>query len=259
MSTISEQVRGDLWERVATGLRTDISDGILQADDTLPSENALAEQYEVHRTTVRRALTELTHEGLITEGQGRRGRRVRGYKPIIWRLSLYESRDYHEHAGNGGGDQFDVEIRSQERTPSETIEVVIVDPPERVAELLKLKPGELIVARRRVRLVDGTPYQLADSYFRHSLIDGTPLIEPRSVSYPGGLLAGIGHPQARFRDEITVRMPTRDEAAKLSLPAITPVAEITRTGYAEDGTPLRVMVTIAPGDRHKFVYEVEAS
>ena len=88
VSPISEQVRGDLWERVADGLRAKIRDGILQAGDTLPAEDALAAQYEVHRTTVRRALTELTHEGLITEGQGRRGRRVRSYEPIIWRLSL---------------------------------------------------------------------------------------------------------------------------------------------------------------------------
>src|ERR1039458_3978452 len=93
-----------------------------------------------------------------TGGRGRQGRQVRGYRPLEWHLWQYESRDHHEHTGNGG-DQFDAEVRSQDRIPSETIEVGIVAPPERGSELLKLKPGELIVVRRRVRLVDGTPYQ----------------------------------------------------------------------------------------------------
>jgi hypothetical protein len=35
--------------------------------------------------------------------------------------------------------------------------------------------------------------------------------------------------------------------------------QVTRTGYAQDGTPLRVMVTIAPGDRKTLVYETDAT
>jgi GntR family transcriptional regulator len=32
-----------------------------------------------------------------------------------------------------------------------------------------------------------------------------------------------------------------------------------RTGYCEDKSPLRVMVTIVPGDRHTLVYELDAT
>src|SRR5262249_10847439 len=41
--------------------------------------------------------------------------------------------------------------------------------------------------------------------------------------------------------------------------ACTPVAEITRIGYTEDRTPLRVMISVAPGDRNVLVYKLEAS
>lgn len=54
-------------------------------------------------------------------------------------------------------------------------------------------------------------------------------------------------------------MPTPTETARLRLPAGTPVAEVTRTGYAEDGSPLRVMITVVPGDRNILVYETDAS
>ena len=260
MRPVSGQVRGHEWEAVDKALRADIDRGRLKAGDTLPSENRLSELHKVSRHTVRRALAELAGDGLITEGHGRLGRQVRGYKPLKWPLWLYESRVYHEHASSPGGDQFDAAVRTQGRTPSETVRRVIGPPvPAHVSELLQLEPDELVVVRRRVRSVDGIPWQLADSYFRESLIRGTPLMEPRSVSAPGGILAAIGHPQATFRDEIAVRMPAKAETRRLSLPAVTPVAEITRTGYAEDKTPLRVMITIAPGDRHTFIYEIEAS
>ncbi|MGH3832032.1 MAG: UTRA domain-containing protein [Pseudonocardiaceae bacterium] len=62
--------------------------------------------------------------------------------------------------------------------------------------------------------------------------------------------------QSQFVDEIKARMPTRSEKDRLKLTPGTPVAEITHTGYGEDDTPLRVMVTVAPGDRHLFVYEI---
>lgn len=49
-----------------------------------------------------------------------------------------------------------------------------------------------------------------------------------------------------------------EEVSRLEIDAGTPVAAITRTGYGADDRPLRVMVTIAPGDRHLLVYEWEA-
>lgn len=99
---------------------------------------------------------------------------------------------------------------------------------------------------------------LADSYFPKELVRGTPLMLPEDVSAPGGVLASGGLIQARHRDEITVRMPTRAEIEKLSLPAAAPVAVHMRTGYDQNDRPLRVMITILPGDRHVIRYDVPA-
>jgi len=80
---------------------------------------------------------------------------------------------------------------------------------------------------------------------------------PKDVSAPGGLLASIRHPEARIVDEIQIRMPTKEESSRLGLPTGTPVAEHMRTGLGKDRKPLRVMLTIAPGDRHALVYELD--
>jgi GntR family transcriptional regulator len=248
-----------LYTRVADALRRGIERGEYAPGDPIPSEADLQRQYNVSRDTIRKALAALTQEGLIGGGQGRT-RFVRSYAPLRWALSSFESRSHHEAVLGSTLDAWSTEVQDQGRRPSETIEVNIALPSDRVAERLRIDASkDLVVVRRRVRYVDDVPYQLADSYFPESLVRGTPLIEPRSVSARGGVLASIGHPQARYVDEIAVRMPTRTETDRLDLPPGTPVAELTRTGYAADDRPLRVMVTIAPGDRNILVYELDAS
>ena len=237
-----------LYEQVAMALRGAITRGELKPGEAIPSEAKLRAQHGVSRDTVRKALGVLTQEGLVIAGQGRT-RYVRTYTPLRWTLSSSEDQDRPD------SDAWNAEVASQGRQPAETIEVSIVVPPERVADRLKLDPNRvLVVVRKRIRYVDGKPYQLADSYFPEQLVRGTPLIEPRSVSR--GLLATIGCTQSWFVDEIEVRMPTLTENDRLKLVPGTPVAEITRTGYGEDDTPLRVMVTVAPGDRNLFVYKI---
>ncbi len=81
---------------------------------------------------------------------------------------------------------------------------------------------------------------------------------PGDTTIPGGLMAAAGHRQVRFRDEIGIRMPTHGEVFRLDLPAGTPVGEHVRVGYNGDGRPVRVIVTIVPGDRHRIIYEVSA-
>lgn len=62
--------------------------------------------------------------------------------------------------------------------------------------------------------------------------------QPRMyLSTHGGILASVSLIQARYRDEITVRMPTSAETEKLSLPSATPVAVHMRTGYDERDRP----------------------
>jgi DNA-binding GntR family transcriptional regulator len=243
-----------LYEQVAAALRAAIEQGELQPGSAVPSEADLRERHNVSRDTVRKALALLAQEGLITSGQGK-ARYVRAYSPLRWSLSSFECRDRGDSAD--AVDAWALHVRNQGRQPSETIEVGIVVPPTRVLERLRLDPASgFAVVRRRVRYVDEKPYQLADSYFPEEIVRGTLLMEPRSVSAPGGLLAAIGYTQVRFVDEIAIRMPTATETERLGLPTGTPVAEVTRTGYAADGKPLRTMVSIAPGDRNVLVYEI---
>lgn len=60
-----------LYRQLADLLRAQIEGGDLAPGHELPSETALADQYQVGRDTVRDALWQLRAEGLITTERGR--------------------------------------------------------------------------------------------------------------------------------------------------------------------------------------------
>ena len=70
------------------------------------------------------------------------------------------------------------------------------------------------------------------------------------------ILKEAGYEQVYDIDEIITRMPTPDEVTRLGIPAGTPVAEHIRTGYTAEGKPVRVMISIVPGDTLILQYTI---
>lgn len=245
-----------LWEGLYTELRSRIEGGELPPGAAVPRELQLAEEHSLSRTTVRQALARLQADGLITQGQGRLGRRVRDQRPLEWNLHRFERGERRDDASTGM-DDWAAGVAEQGRTPRQEVRVSIETPPAGVCAALELSDGDMAVRRTRIRYVDNAPYQLSISWFPESLARGTLLMEGRDVAVPGGILRHIGCPQVAVRDQIMIRMPTPAEADQLEIPTGTPVGEHQRTGYGEDGQPLRHMVTVFAGDKHFLVYELE--
>ncbi len=60
-----------LFVQIESDIRSNIEQGIYKAGDKLPAENELMEQYRVSRITIRRAISDLTEEGLLIKKQGK--------------------------------------------------------------------------------------------------------------------------------------------------------------------------------------------
>jgi GntR family transcriptional regulator len=244
-----------LWETVYAAVRSQIDAGELNPGDQIPGELTLASEHGVARSTVRQALQRLQQEGVITEGKGRLGRTVRTAHPLRWNLTKFE-KGARRDSPDTGMDDWSAGIMDEGRTPRQIVTVSIAPAPANIARWLEIPTGELAVRRHRRRLVDDVPHQLATSWFPESIARNTPLMEERDVVMPGGVLAATGHPQRLVRDEITVRMPTPTEADQLELPMGTPVGQHVRIGIGLDDRPVRVMVTVFPGDRQVLAYEL---
>lgn len=244
------------WRAVLNELREAIRSGQYRPGERLPTVDELMERYDINsRPIVQKVLAALAAEGLVVT-RHRVGTFVREYSPIDWFPGAFEHRVSRRDVEGVGQDAWASDVTTQGRTPRQEIRIEKVAAPAAIAERLGVEPGTVVAVRRRLRLVDDTPFQTADSYYPLWVAEGTPIMEPGDIFIPGGLMAAAGHAQVRFRDEIIVRMPDPDEQARLSLPPGTPVAEHTRTGYDADDRAVRVIITIAPGDRHRIIYEV---
>ncbi len=66
-------VTASLAKQIAEKIRDSITDGTLEADDQLPTENELAKQFQVSRPTIREALKRLAAQSLIRSRRGPAG------------------------------------------------------------------------------------------------------------------------------------------------------------------------------------------
>jgi DNA-binding GntR family transcriptional regulator len=242
-----------ITQRITTDLRSQIQDGTLGPGALLPSETEVAREYGVSRQTARSALQALEREGLVIV-RPRRGRVVRSSHRLRWHLTEFERPD---HTVLATSDAWETDIERQGHDPTrQDLEVARITPPGAVAARLKLDPRtDMVVVRRHVRYIDGKPAIISDDYFDEKIVEGTELAEPADTTREN-ILAEAGYEQVYDIDEIITRMPTPDEIARLGIPAGTPVAEHIRTGYTADNKPVRLMISIIPGDTLILQYTV---
>jgi DNA-binding GntR family transcriptional regulator len=238
-------VREPRMRQIAEDLRQQIEDGAIGPGALLPSEPELARSHGVSRQTARAALQMLEREGLVVV-RPRRGRIVRSNKRLVWNLSEFE---LPQNTGLASSDAWEADLERQGHDPTrQDLLVETIRPPRKIAAILGLDPEkESCVVRRHVRYIDAKPGIISDDYFDEAVVRGTELSAPADTTRED-ILKEAGYEQTYDVDEIITRMPTPDEALRLSLGAGQPVAEHTRTGFTAADRAVRVMVSIVPGD-----------
>jgi GntR family transcriptional regulator len=237
---------------VADALRARILAGGWEIAERLPSRVRLADEYEVGRNVIQRAMDRLIIDGLL-EGRAGSGTYVRMPRE---RLRLVRSRRGERLGGSpslvgmtepGKADAWDA--HSQVRVPA----------PEAIAERLAISPGDLCVTTHYEFLTEGKPVQLSESWEPMAITDGTPVVLPES-----GPLAGKGVVQ-RMRSigvvvatVIELPRPARATQAQANLLGISfgdLVLQIERTIYDTDGRPVETADIVIPDMRREVAYE----
>ena len=239
-----------LHGQMTADLRTLITSGELKPGSALPSESQLGERYGVSRPTVRRALQTLEQEGLISAHVGR-GRVVRDRRAMV-----YRPQQEFEPRRSATMDRFTMALSEEGRQASQSIEVAVESASGLIAERLGVPEGTPVVVRKRVRFIDGEPFNINDTYYTLELAAGTAVMSPADI--PEGsnsVIEKVVGPEVRAVDEIYVRMPTPDETRRLKLSTGTPVAVHYCTGYTKEDRVVRVEYFVIPGDRHVILFE----
>ncbi len=197
-------------------LRTRLMAEEWPAGERLPSETDLAGQYGVARMTIRQAVGVLASEGLLVRRQGLG----------TFAVDRRPTRSADELLS------FTEEMRRQgHEVQTKLISAAVEQPPPAAREALQLGQCAAAVMVRRMRLLDGSPVIVQNSwlpYARFAGLDADPLLD-------GSLYAMIetryGVTIVRAKQVFTAVAVDQPDAAILGLQPYEPVLQITRTTY----------------------------
>lgn len=251
--TNTDDDRRPKYQRIADTLREAIQSGEYGPGDRLPGENELMAAHGVARMTARQALSVLRDEG-VAEARKGAGVFVRAFRPLrrrgIQRLS-------QEQWGSGRSIwSADIENRALE---VDQVTVSEETAPDHIGAVLDLGDDDTVCVRRRRFVLDDKAVLLATSYLPMSVVAGSAITQEDTG--PGGTyarLAELGHKPVHFREEIRSRMPSKDEAARLSMSAGTPVILICRTAFADEGRPVEVNEMTLDAASYILEYDFDA-
>jgi len=239
-------------QQITDDLREKIEDGSYGPGALLPSEPELAHRYGVSRQTARSAMKALEQECLIVV-HSTRGRTVRN-RPPLRRVSSTRRHASHRDSGKP---EFDTEAIAQGQAPSRRMLMTGRGPvPRDVAAWLGAEPGQEVVIRKRLQLLDGVPAVISTSYYPLWVAEGTRLESADALPEgPDNLIEQLGHRFARGMELLQARMPTPDEVRTLELDPGVPVVRMLHIDYDPDGRTLQVADDLYAADRHEFAFE----
>ena len=244
-----------MYRRIADDLRRRIEACELAPGPQLKTEVELGEEYDnASRNTVWNTIKLLVSRGLVETRAGQGTFVVEKIKPFVTTLS---------RCGAGETAAYLSEVEGSGRKPEMTTpRVEIQKAASVVADARRIKEGAHVISRHQERFIDGTPWSLQTTFYPHGARHAgcTPI--DRGHQYLGGRTP-IPHRGTRYHRGRTPRHDHGADAGQnrgrlLPPPRRWPgigVLELRRTGYDEDGRPMRVTVTIFPADRNHLLYE----
>ena len=223
-----------LYRQLMQRLRGDIAAGVYPTHSRIPSETELCQAYGVSRVTVRKALAELTREGLLRRMQGK-GTFV--CAPRITQ-SLRDVNSFHEACQVMG------------QTPGTRLISAQILPAEAdAAAALQLPQGAECVEIVRLRTADGQPVMLETNRFPMSCAW---LLKEKLDGSLYRLLEARGVVPTRGIHEISLCYATPLQARLLDVAAGDALLMLDQVICDQHGAPLHTSHQVIRGDRFTF-------
>ncbi|MEV4251435.1 GntR family transcriptional regulator [Streptosporangium canum] len=221
---------------MAAELREDIVRGVYRAGTMMPSLDEICVRFSVGKATAAAAYKVLEAEGLVTTHQGR-GTIVLSHPDLI-RLTVRSRQIERDAYGYYSGPEV-MHWRALPHADGTLTRVITAPVPADVAEILGVTAGAPLTVRRRI-VGDpkiGEHRQLADSWLAPRLVEELPALSGDTGL--GGTYDRVeewaGRPLA-WREEVSARIPSPDEAEALRMPVTTPMLRVVRvTTLPEEG------------------------
>jgi len=215
-------------------LERQIRTGRLGQGDKLPTQQQLADHFQVSLAPVKQALRELEERGVVSTRQGR-GTYVMDITPLS--EEIIEANRIP---------CFTREMKESEREPDSIVlaieEIDAEEQPQAAAEL-KLQPADRLVHIERVRQADGRPLCLQSVYFPASQLAG---IVERGLTTKEALSTVLREEYdiviAASQQKITATAAGQRDAKYLRVKVGAPLLLVERTSYLGTHEPIEFVI-----------------
>lgn len=230
-----------IYHQLEEYIKQQIEGGLLQEEETIPSEREFAERFEISRMTVRQAINNLVMDGYLYRQKGR-GTFV-NKKKVEQELQ--------------GLTSFTEDMLSRGMTPSNRLLSFQILPADaKTAKELSISEGELIYKIKRSRLADGAPMALETAYIPVSIVPG--LTEGNSnQSLYRYIEEVLSLSISEAKQEIEASIADESAAKELSIEKGAPILLMVRTSFLQDGTPFELVKSAFRADRYRFIHTMK--
>jgi GntR family transcriptional regulator len=219
-----------------------VADGVLAAGDQIPTEASLCERYDVSRTVVRQALSDLERTGLVTRLKGK-GTFVA--QPKVSEFVAQSLTSLHEDL-SARGERLETKVLRLEAEP--------VSP--HVAAMLELPESEQIVLLERLRFLRGEPLVVTTAYMPYSICARILELDMSDRSLFETYEQELGLKLHRGSRAMEARAATTEIAHHLGVPEGSPILAFSGVTYLDDGRPVEYFIGLHRGDRSRFETEL---
>jgi GntR family transcriptional regulator len=235
------------YHQIYLVLREQLHEG--RFDAGMPGELALMAQFGVARVTVRRALSQLTQEGLIERMPGR------GTRPLNKPEGLHDLPGTHPQPATGQTARLTGLLENLVtmglRTTVKVLSVSTLKAPQEVAKALRLTPGEFVQKAERVRSTPEGPLSHITTWVPDAIARGFGKRElarkPILV-----LLEESGVKVGRAEQTISARLADVDMARHLDVAVGSALLAVRRLIYDEDDKPVQWLHGLYRPDRYEY-------
>lgn len=239
MPTLERSNPLPLYYQLKEVLKQQIRAGHLAPRSAIPSEPELVAQYHVSRATVRQALTELVHEGLLYRQHGR-GTFV--CEPRIQQRTVSEQYSFSEELRRRG-----------KRVGGTLIVSELVRGSQLVREQLCLTDEEQVVRLERVRTADDTPVAYEVNYLPYP--PAASVYQRAKETAEGSLynlMAAEGLQPYIVEQSLNADVASEREADLLHVAPRSAGIRLTCTTFDETGSPIEYTEAFYPANLHEF-------
>ena len=234
MKKLQSESSSPLYHQLMQRLAEDIERGTYPVGSRIPPEHQLEELYKVSRVTVRRALAELTAEGLLERKQGK------GTFVSTPRISqdLKSIHSFHD-ACKQNGFQSGTNVIYVRETDADAADV----------EELNIRTGDKVLETLRVRLADGVPVVLEKNHFSmaYSYLENENL-----AGSLYNILRDYGVEPRQASHDISMTYASETQAKLLDVEPGAPLMRLHEVVYDQKGRPLHNSLQLIRGDRFVF-------